>query len=44
VWIVDLVVSAFCAVAMATLASGLMFAAFLAAGHTHLLRARVQQK
>jgi hypothetical protein len=36
----DLVVAAFFTVSLATVVSGLMFAAFLAAGHTHELRER----
>jgi hypothetical protein len=38
----DLVVAAFLGVAIATIVSGLMFAAFLAAIQTHLLRERLQ--
>jgi hypothetical protein len=37
----DLVVSVFVAVAIATIVSGLMFASFLGAMHTHVLRERV---
>jgi hypothetical protein len=40
----DLVVAAFFAVALATIVSGLMFMAFLAAGHSHELRERVQAR
>jgi len=41
---VDLVIAAFVGVAVATVVSGLMFAAFLAAGHTHALRERLHAK
>jgi hypothetical protein len=41
--IVDLIVSAFAIVSIATLISGLMFGGFLAAGHTHALRERMLQ-
>ncbi|MBX5460852.1 MAG: DUF1360 domain-containing protein [Steroidobacteraceae bacterium] len=40
----DLVIAAFVAIAVATVVSGLMFAAFLAAGHTHALRERLHAK
>jgi hypothetical protein len=41
VLLADLIVSAFFAIALATIVSGLMFMAFLAAGHSHELRERI---
>jgi hypothetical protein len=41
--LVDLIVSAFVIVTLATLSSGLMFAAFFTAGQVHVLRERVLQ-
>jgi hypothetical protein len=41
--LVDLIVAAFVIVTFATLASGLMFAAFLGAGQMHQLRERMLQ-
>lgn len=41
--LVDLIVAAFAIVTLATLASGLMFAAFFAAGQVHALRERMLQ-
>jgi hypothetical protein len=38
----DLVVAAFLGVAIATIVSGMMFGAFLLAGHTHVLRERLK--
>ena len=36
----DLIVAAFLSIAIATVVAGMMFAAFLAAGHAHLMRER----
>lgn len=41
--VADLIVSAFAIVTLSTLASGLMFGAFFAAGNFHLLRERMMQ-
>jgi hypothetical protein len=41
--LVDLIIAAFAIVTMATLASGLMFAAFFTAGQFHALRERMLQ-
>ena|SRR5688572_7956653 len=40
--VADLIVAAFLGVAVATIVSGMMFGAFLAAGHSHALRERLR--